>query len=84
MRPTRPEVWRQHHGRCPCITEQPNVPCTCPPGWPRRAAWWCGQAVYGARRVEALLRAAREEAASSIGQDAALSRPKAGFDSRCR
>lgn len=51
----RPDVWMQHHARCPCITEQDNVPCTCPRGWPRRAAWWQGQAAYGNRSVKALL-----------------------------
>ena len=56
----RPDVWMQHHGRCLCITEQPHVPCACPRGWPRRAAWWRGQAAYGARQVEALLKATRE------------------------
>jgi len=55
----RPDVWMQHHARCPCITEQPNVPCTCPRGWPRIAAWWQGQAVYGARQVDTFLRAVK-------------------------
>lgn len=59
----RPDLWMQHHRRCPCITEQDGVPCRCPRGWPRRAAWWRGIAVYGARRVEALLRSVREQAA---------------------
>jgi hypothetical protein len=53
----RPDRWTQH---CPSRCGATDMPegytfCECPPGWPRRAAYWKGETAIGARKVEQLL-----------------------------
>jgi hypothetical protein len=56
-RVSSPDRWIEHHGGKCGQNEGPEGYgyCTCPPGWPRRAAYWRGEAAVGAKRVEALI-----------------------------
>lgn len=54
----RPDRWTMHHPRKCAQDEMPEgyMDCNCPPGWPRRAAYWQGETAIGKRNVEALIR----------------------------
>jgi len=60
----KPDRWTMHHPRKCGLDELPGGRCSCPPGWPRRAAWWRGEMAIGAKNVEALLTRWRESQAS--------------------
>lgn len=52
----RPDRWIAHHPtKCGADEMPEGYPCSCPPFWPRSAAYWRGETATGKRAVAALI-----------------------------